>query len=81
MQLTLYKMQFKDTPGRKKRRKSGGSSSTEQYDLIAVGTTAGSILIYSIVKGDVKTIMVCIIFKCLKILIFQLYIVFVLCLD
>ncbi|XP_056022071.1 WD repeat-containing protein 43-like [Ostrea edulis] len=46
-----------DVPGRKKRRKSGGSAITEQYDLIAVGTTAGSILIYSIVKGDVKTIM------------------------
>lgn len=46
-----------DTPGRKKRRKSGGVAITEQYDLIAVGTTAGSILIYSIVKGDVKTIM------------------------
>ncbi|XP_062597839.1 WD repeat-containing protein 43-like [Saccostrea cucullata] len=46
-----------DTPGRKKRRKSGGTAVTEQYDLIAVGTTAGSILIYSIVKGDVKTIM------------------------
>lgn len=54
----LYISSIQETPGRKKRRKSGGAAVTEQYDLIAVGTTAGSILIYSIVKGDVKTIMV-----------------------
>ena len=54
----LYVSSIQETPGRKKRRKYGGAAVTEQYDLIAVGTTAGSILIYSIVKGDVKTIMV-----------------------
>ncbi|XP_056624714.1 WD repeat-containing protein 43 [Triplophysa dalaica] len=36
----------------KKRRKCDNRSSPEQSDLLALGTAAGSILIYSTVKGD-----------------------------
>ncbi|XP_041353730.1 WD repeat-containing protein 43-like [Gigantopelta aegis] len=40
---------------KKKKRKSGGASEIGELDLIAVGTTNGSILLYSVVKGELQT--------------------------
>ncbi|TSS85066.1 WD repeat-containing protein 43 [Bagarius yarrelli] len=42
----------KDGPQRKKRKSEAGPESTQQSDLLALGTAAGTVLIYSTVKGD-----------------------------
>nr|XP_033791863.1 WD repeat-containing protein 43 [Geotrypetes seraphini] len=44
----------KEGPQRK-RRKSEAVESIDQYDLLAIGTTVGSILLYSIVKGELQS--------------------------
>ncbi|XP_046551150.1 WD repeat-containing protein 43-like [Haliotis rubra] len=44
------------TPKRKRRKKSsGGMEEIEDLDLIAIGTTNGNILLYSVAKGDIHT--------------------------
>ncbi|XP_027030987.2 WD repeat-containing protein 43 [Tachysurus fulvidraco] len=42
----------KEGPQRKKRKSEAGQTSTQQSDLLALGTAAGTVLIYSTVKGD-----------------------------
>lgn len=50
---------LKATPKKKKkRRKSLESSVGDGPDLICLGTTSGSILLYSILKGDLQTLLV-----------------------
>ncbi|XP_052001412.1 WD repeat-containing protein 43-like [Xyrauchen texanus] len=41
-----------DVPQRRKRRKCEAGQAAEQSDLLALGTAAGSVLIYSTLKGD-----------------------------
>lgn len=43
-----------DTPRKKKKRRSE-SSEELVTDVLAIGTTSGSILLYSMVKGDLQT--------------------------
>ncbi|XP_046371992.2 WD repeat-containing protein 43-like [Haliotis rufescens] len=44
------------TPKRKRRKKSsGGMEEIGDLDLIAIGTTNGNILLYSVAKGDIHT--------------------------
>ncbi|KAM9465876.1 WD repeat-containing protein 43 isoform 1-T1 [Clarias gariepinus] len=42
----------KEGPQRKKRKSEAGPASAQQSDLLALGTAAGTVLIYSTVKGD-----------------------------
>ncbi len=42
----------------RKRRKCDAGSANEQSDLLALGTAAGSVLIYSTVKGDLHCTLV-----------------------
>ncbi|XP_060789326.1 WD repeat-containing protein 43 [Neoarius graeffei] len=42
----------KEGPQRKKRKSEAGPASAQQVDLLALGTAAGTVLIYSTVKGD-----------------------------
>lgn len=48
---------FSDTPKRKKRKKAGDDcpSAAEDSGLVALGTTAGSVLLYSVVKGELHS--------------------------
>ncbi|XP_029448828.1 WD repeat-containing protein 43 isoform X2 [Rhinatrema bivittatum] len=39
----------------RKKRKSEAAESVEECDLLAIGTTVGSILLYSIVKGELQS--------------------------
>ncbi|XP_069811392.1 WD repeat-containing protein 43 [Dendropsophus ebraccatus] len=39
----------------KKRRKSETANKDEQYDLLTIGTATGTILLYSIVKGELQS--------------------------
>ncbi|XP_078503639.1 WD repeat-containing protein 43 isoform X1 [Lissotriton helveticus] len=39
----------------KKKRKSEAAESTGQFDLLAIGTAVGSILLYSVVKGELQS--------------------------
>ncbi|KAK3094081.1 hypothetical protein FSP39_023991 [Pinctada imbricata] len=47
-----------ETPRKKKKKKSlGGVKQLAEFDMVAVGTTAGNILLYSIVQGDIQSIL------------------------
>lgn len=48
---------MQDTPKRKKRKKAGDDcpSAAEDSGLVALGTTAGSVLLYSVVKGELHS--------------------------
>ncbi|GAA6078574.1 WD repeat-containing protein 43, partial [Tachysurus ichikawai] len=49
---------MKEGPQRKKRKSEAGQTSTQQSDLLALGTAAGTVLIYSTVKGDLHCTLV-----------------------
>jgi len=43
------------TPRAKKKRKSGATDAIQDLELIAIGTTAGSVLLYSVTKAELHT--------------------------
>ncbi|XP_062863653.1 WD repeat-containing protein 43 [Trichomycterus rosablanca] len=47
----------KEGPQRKKRKSEAGPAPDQQPDLLALGTAAGTVLIYSTVKGDLHCIL------------------------
>ncbi|EMP24518.1 WD repeat-containing protein 43 [Chelonia mydas] len=52
--LTPLPISFQEGPQRKKR-KSEAAEAGEQFDLLAIGTAVGSILLYSTVKGELQS--------------------------
>jgi len=48
----------KDASPSKKKRKSGITHSVESLELIAMGTTSGSMMLYSVAKAELYTQMV-----------------------
>lgn len=49
----------------RKKRKSEVIGSSDQVDLLALGTAVGSILLYSTVKGELHSKLIVSIFTCL----------------
>ena len=46
---------FQDEQKKNKKRKSATGEAVSRLQLIALGTTSGSLLLYSVVKGDLHT--------------------------
>ena len=58
-QITFLLHFFQGTPKQKrKKRKSLDGSVGTGPELIALGTTSGSVILYSVVKGDIQTVLV-----------------------
>lgn len=53
----ISSLYFQKTPKKKKKRKSLSDDSAEQEknDIVAIGTSSGNILLYSIVKADIQS--------------------------
>lgn len=50
---------LQESPRKKKRKKSGQNPSNEENDFVAIGTSAGNILLYNVNKGDLQSQLVC----------------------
>lgn len=56
----VYDLYFlQESPRKKKRKKSGQNPSNEENDFVAIGTSAGNILLYNVNKGDLQSQLVC----------------------
>lgn len=57
---SVFDMLQPQSPRKKKKKKSDVEAAVGNLDLIAMGTTSGTVLLYSFARGQVHTHLVCI---------------------